>query len=76
MDDSNVLMNFNTSLNSESSLYDCEKFCTSDERCWGCAIQCHNNDTCHVKAIRECSDTQNMEESANTSFRQKPGFIT
>ena len=70
-----VLRLFDSSLNNQSDhseiLKDCEEYCATSQKCWGCILDC--NETCHWNAIAASGQQDTINQSVQTEIYQKPG---
>ena len=57
--------------NSSMALRECEEYCVTDERCWGCTGSC--TDLCRSYAITGCKDEDKDLTVLNQHVSQKPG---
>ena len=65
----NTLSNGNISEPLKST--ECEDYCASEITCWGCIKTCNN--TCHLKAVKNCDHTNSENDLVNQISSRKPG---
>lgn len=54
-----------------AALNDCELYCSTKHKCWGCSKRCDT--TCKWNALVDCEDQQSGMEQFNITISQKPG---
>ena len=55
---------------SSIALNQCETYCSGNDGCWGCSLDCGKG--CNWTAISNCEDQQKSIKSVDTAVSQKP----
>ena len=53
------------------ALNECEFYCATEERCWGCSAVC--NKSCQWNAVKDCRPQRNFEELSHKGVSRKAG---
>ena len=56
--------------NESVALFECEKYCSLHEKCWGCSSSCTH--FCQWSAMEECGDEEISTDSSYPNTFQKP----
>ena len=60
--------------NTETALSECEIYCGSKEKCWGCVRHCQAH--CQWNAISDCGKEEKLPGLVDSGISQKPGRNT
>ena len=58
--------------NASMSLQECETYCSKQERCWGCSIECLERGECRFNAITNCNKKENWNGLMEGDVTEKP----
>ena len=58
--------------NASMQLQECETYCSKQERCWGCSIECLEKGKCRYNAITNCNKKENWNGLMEGDVTEKP----
>ena len=61
--------------NASTSLLECERYCSNQQHCWGCSINCGDEDNCQFNAISNCNKEEDWKGLIVGDVTEKPGVF-